>query len=194
MTYSCLFVSKFLNHLKDSGIDLSQVIIQTDNGSEFSGTERKERDRGFKHMIEKVFKSKHRPIPPSCPNADVETFHNLVENDFFDLENFASREDFFCKISTYQSYFNYLRKNSYKGYKAPAELIKLALPDFDCNSYLSFFPVDLDELLVKLFLKGYTISVNIPRTMEFSLDFTMELCLSLSLTYLMALGYSTIKA
>ncbi len=94
-------------------------------------------------MVEKVFKSKHRPIPPSCPNAnaDVETFHNLVENEFFDLENFASREDFFCKISTYQSYFNYLRKNSYKGYKAPAELIKLALPNFDYKLGTYLFPL-----------------------------------------------------
>lgn len=169
MTYSCLFISKFLNHLKDSGMDLSQVIIQTDNGSEFSGMETKERDRGFKHMVEKIFKSKHRPIPPGCPNAnaDVETFHKLVENEFFDLENFASRQDFFGKISTYQSYFNYLRKNSYKGYKAPAELIKTALPDFGYNRYLSFFPIDLDALLVKLFLKGYTMSVNIPNCLKF---------------------------
>ena len=168
MTYSCLFISKFLNHLKDSGIDLSQVIIQTDNGSEFSGTETKERDRGFKHMVEKVFKAKHRFIPPNCPNAnaDVETFHNLVENEFFDLENFVSREDFFGKISTYQFYFNYLRKNSYKGYKAPVELIRTALPDFDYNRYFSFFPVDLDELLVKIFLKRYTMSVNIPNHSE----------------------------
>jgi transposase InsO family protein len=164
MTNSCLFISKFLNHLKDNEIDLSQVIIQTDNGSEFSGTETKERDRGFKHTVDKVFKSRHRPIPPGCPNAnaDVETFHALVENEFFDLENFASREDFFGKISTYQFYFNYLRKNSYKGY-TPVELIRTALPDFDYNRYLSFPPIDLDELLVKLFLKGYTMSVNIPR-------------------------------
>jgi hypothetical protein len=72
----------------------------------------KERDRGFKHMVEKIFKSAHRLIPLGCPNAnaDIETFHNLVENDFFDLEDFSSRQDFFGKFSTYQFYFNISEK------------------------------------------------------------------------------------
>ncbi len=39
------FVNIFLNHLKNSGIDLSQVIIQTDNGSEFSGADKYEKKK-----------------------------------------------------------------------------------------------------------------------------------------------------
>ncbi len=66
------------------------------------------------------------------------------------------------KVSRYQFCFNYLRKNSYKGDNTPAELFRTALHNFDDNRYLSFSSVDLDELLVKLFLKGYTMTVNSP--------------------------------
>lgn len=164
MTYSCLLINKFLTHLKDSGINPEEVIIQSDNGSEFSGQQTAVRDRGFSHTVEDIFKSHHNFIPPGCSNAnaDVESFHNLVENEFFDLESYVSREDFFQKVSTYQMYFNYLRKNSYKGYQSPLDIIKSRQPDFNYEKYFSFLPVDLDASLVNLFAKGYTMSVNFP--------------------------------
>jgi len=36
----------------------------------------------------------------------VETVHRLVEDEFFDLEDFTSRGDFLAKVHTYQLYFN----------------------------------------------------------------------------------------
>jgi len=44
--------------------------------------------------------------------SDVETVHRLVEDEFFDLESFASRGDFLAKAFTYQLYFNLVRPNS----------------------------------------------------------------------------------
>jgi len=44
-TYACLCISRFLQHLKEHGINLSEVHIYTDNGAEFGGQERRERDR-----------------------------------------------------------------------------------------------------------------------------------------------------
>ena len=164
MTYSCIFIESFLNHLKSCDINLKNVIIQTDNGSEFSGQEKHIRDRGFKYTVEK-FGAEHRFIPPGCcnANADVESSHARIEYEFFDLEDFSSKNDFFSKISTFQFYFNFFRKNSYKNWKSPVDLCKEWLPDFDYKKYFNFFPIDLISLFNKMYLSGDTMSVNRPK-------------------------------
>lgn len=163
------FVNIFLNHLKNSGIDLSQVIIQTDNGSEFSGADKYEKNKGFVHSI-KNMGAQHVFIPPRMSNfnSDVESVHNTIENEFYDLEYFYSKYNFFSKISTYQFYYNFFRKNSYKNWKEPVTLIKQWLPDFDYLSFFCFFPLDLDFIFNNIFLrKGYTMSVNFPKFFYF---------------------------
>ncbi|HOK40738.1 MAG TPA: integrase core domain-containing protein [bacterium] len=64
-------------------------------------------------------------IPPRMSNfnSDVESVHNTIENEFYDLEYFYSKYNFFSKISTYQFYYNFFRKNSYKNWKEPVTLI-----------------------------------------------------------------------
>ncbi|HOL48825.1 MAG TPA: hypothetical protein PK189_11680 [bacterium] len=47
--------------------------------------------------------------------------NNLIEREFFDLDEFSSKADFWFKINTYQFYFNYFRKNSYKYWKSQIE-------------------------------------------------------------------------
>jgi len=168
-TYSSIFTDLFMSHLRRQGVDLKRVIIQTDNGPEFSGTEKYERERGFHYRLEKLWKCHHRYIPPGLcnANADVETVHALIENEFFDIESFSSRREFFDKVYTYQFWFNHFRKNSYKGWKAPRELYEEWLPNFDRN-YLNFKPVDLDAWLpvyirlLKNSRPGVTMSVHIP--------------------------------
>ena len=44
-TYACLCVERFLEHLKACGKDLSKVHIYADNGGEFGGGEKRERER-----------------------------------------------------------------------------------------------------------------------------------------------------
>jgi transposase len=114
----------FAAHLKKHGIKLSQVEIQTDNGPEFSGT-RMHHTRGFRHHVIKVLGMKHTFIPPRCANAnaDVETFHRLIEDEFYTKERFGSRKEFLSKAFTYQLYFNLVRKNSYKQWKSPADIL-----------------------------------------------------------------------
>jgi hypothetical protein len=49
--------------------------------------------------------SQHVRIPPAAHTYqnDVETVHRL-EDEFFDLEDFASRGDFLAKVHTYHLY------------------------------------------------------------------------------------------
>ena len=38
----------------------------------------------------------------------------MIEREFYDLEEFSSKEEFLEKVTTYQDYFNFARPNSYK--------------------------------------------------------------------------------
>lgn len=47
-------------------------------------------------------------------NSDVEAQHRLIEEEFYKIEPINSDNEFLQKAYTYNLYFNYLRKNSYK--------------------------------------------------------------------------------
>lgn len=145
--HSKLFTEKFLNHLKDYNIGLERVIIQTDNGGEFGGQKRNLSSPGFVNMIQEHFGAKHQYIPPGCSNAnaDVESIHSTIEQEFFDLENFTSREDFFRKAQVYQYFYNVVRPNFSKQGKTPVQILMEDRPEIDSKMIL--FPViDLDQL------------------------------------------------
>ena len=173
VTNSIIFVSTFLNHLKNAGLDLSQITMQTDNGAEFSGLDKYKKNSGFVYAVEK-FGAHHSFIPPgqSNFNSDVETVHNNIELEFYDIEKFCSKLDFFSKISTYQFYYNFFRKNSYKNWKEPVSLVKQWLEDFDYPFFFDFYPLDLDFIFNKMALRGYTMSVNMPKIIRNLFDKT----------------------
>ena len=132
------FAMYILNHLKDSGFDLTKIEIQTDNGPEFNACgHRKEGLTPFEFVVKEVFYTKLSFIPPASPtfNSDVETFHRLVEDEFYSIEPAASLETLRRKMMTFLIDFNYLRKNSYKGNKTPYELAKEEASDFSLNAF-----------------------------------------------------------
>jgi transposase InsO family protein len=145
-TAACIAIERFLRHLKALGVDPSSVTIQTDNGTEFDGTMVHRSDAGFTATLER-YGADHRFIPPGCSNAnaDVETVHNLIEQEFFDLEDFRSRRDFFEKAGTWQGYFNISRPNSYQGWRTPRERLQEADSKIDPRVLL-LPPMDLDRL------------------------------------------------
>lgn len=84
-----------MKHLQRFDIDTKKVIIKTDLGVEFDSDTEKYRPEGFHNTIEKMG-AKHLFNPPACPNfnADVESVHATIENEFFEAEVFLSRDDF----------------------------------------------------------------------------------------------------
>jgi len=143
-TYATFATERILRHWKQHGLDLQNSILSTDNGSEYGGQDRTERDRGFHHCMQS-YVGEHRFLPPRTPNAhaDVETVHSHIEPELFDRECFASRTEFFAQVSTYQLWWIFARVNYSKGGKTPAQILEelgghpgiLLLP-----------PVDLDQL------------------------------------------------
>lgn len=147
LIYAELFVKRIIEHLKTCGIDLNGCKFQTDNGSEFIGAWNAKNDSIFTKTITRVTGLEHVTIPPGAHTwqADVESSHRLIEDEFYEVEKFTSRKDFLKKATTYNLWFNVVRKNSYKENQTPWEIAKKKLPKV--NSKLpTLSPVFLDEL------------------------------------------------
>lgn len=94
-TYSSLFMELFLSYLTHLGLNTREMIVQSDNGPEFSGMKRKTTTRGFTHLLDEKYGVEQRFIPPGCcnANADVGSFHHTIEEEFFNLEKFKDESE-----------------------------------------------------------------------------------------------------
>ncbi|MGA8102881.1 MAG: helix-turn-helix domain-containing protein [Candidatus Acidiferrales bacterium] len=125
---SAVFAARIQQHLSRYGVSLRDLAWQTDNGAEFIGSYDSQGGRtGFPAALGA---SQHTRIPPAAHTyqSDVETVHRLVEDEFFDLESFASRGEFLAKAHTYQLYFNLARLNSHKENQSPWQIIERLAP------------------------------------------------------------------
>jgi len=125
---SVVFAARVQRHLDRYGIQLRDLVWQTDNGGEFiGGHDPQGRPTGFPTALGD---SQHVRIPPGAHTyqSDVETVHRLEEDEFFDLETFTSRTEFLAKVTTYQLYFNLVRLNSHKEHQSPWQIIERLAP------------------------------------------------------------------
>ena len=148
LTNSVLFAEYVNQELQRLGVDLSLTTRQTDNGGEYIGHVTAKNESAYTTAIEKVTGQKHVTIPPGAYTyqADVETVHNLVEKEFFELETFTGRDDFLRKARTYQMAFNLIRPNSYKENKTPWQLAKQKKPDLHIQVAM-IPPVFIEDLM-----------------------------------------------
>jgi len=148
LCYSTLFAEIVLEHLQRCGVQFSDARVQSDNGSEFIGSWNARNDSSFTKTVQTIPGLTHTTIPPAAHRwqADVETVHNLIEDEFYMAETFISRRDFLNKASAYILWFNAARKNSSKGNKTPWEIIKQKNPKLN-PEIVALPPLFLDELL-----------------------------------------------
>jgi len=148
LTYATIFADKIKQHLTSCGVDLTDSIWQTDNGSEFIGSWNAKSKSSFTKVIEDSEpKSIHQTIPPGAHTwqADIETVHRLIEDEFYEIEKFYSLYDFLNKATSYQYFFNVVRPNSSKADKPPIQIIQERNPEIDPK--IALFPVlFLDDL------------------------------------------------
>ena len=147
LIYANLFAKCIIVHLIRCGIDLKGCRFQTDNGSEFIGAWNAKNDSIFTKTVTSVEGLEHTTIPPGAHTwqADVETVHRLIEDEFYEVESFTSRNDFLKKATTYSLWFNVARKNSYKESQTPWDIAFKKNPYIDPQLPL-LPPVFLDEL------------------------------------------------
>lgn len=162
VAYSTLLIGRCLRHLKQWGVDPDSVTVQTDRGGEFSGGHRKRADHGFPYAVRKLYGARHVYTPPRWPNAnaDVESVHRLIEEEFFDLERFSGREDFLRKTTLYQHYFNFVRPNGYKGGRTPWQIVSADHPEIDPKI------LALPPLLLDTELRGRRVGQDVPGLVE----------------------------
>ena len=148
---STLFARLLIQHLQDCGVDLAGCRFQTDNGSEFIGSVQARHDSAFTQAVQAVTGLLHQTIPPSAHTwqADVETVHRLIEDEFYEVESFSSRSDFLTKATTYLLWFNTLRTNSYKNHRSPWDILHHRDPTLP-KQILTLPPVFLDQLHNKI--------------------------------------------
>jgi len=130
LAYATVFAGRIIRHLQECGVDLDGATWQSDNGSEFIGSWPAKNDSAFTDAIQRVPGQVHRTIPPGQHRfqADVETVHNLMEQEFYEVERFTGRGDFLDAANHYQLWFNLARRNSAKEDKTPWELVNEKLP------------------------------------------------------------------
>jgi hypothetical protein len=87
--YAGLFALYIIEHLKKYNIDPQKIkiIFQTDNGPEFIGNPKKNARK--KTLFEQTLVNNHinyQRIPPRSPtfNSDVEAFHKIIEDEFYE--------------------------------------------------------------------------------------------------------------
>jgi hypothetical protein len=110
-TYALLFGDRLLAHLAACGVQLEELTVQTDNGSEFGGAwNRRRTPPAFTRLVEQKYRCRrHRFNPPhrSTYNSDVEAVHGLMEQEFYQLEPFrGDLQSFLNQAWSYQLWFN----------------------------------------------------------------------------------------
>ena len=143
-SYATFLAEQLSVHLAGHGVDLRGLLWQTDNGSEF--LENKQ-EQGLPSTV-RALGSDHRYIPPKryTWQSDVETVHRLQEDEFFDLEDFSSKTDFWNKVTTYWLHFNIARRNRHKDWMSPFQILRQKRPDLH-PGIASWRPLDLGKLL-----------------------------------------------
>ena len=126
LCYAALFARIILSHLSACQVRFKNSRAQTDNGSEFIGSWNAKDDSIFTKTIASFKGITHTTIPAGAHTwqADVETVHRLIEDEFYEVEKFENRKDFLMKASAYILWFNIARKNSYKKNKTPWQIIQ----------------------------------------------------------------------
>ena len=148
LTHAHLFAI-YINHFLKKFNALPQISKrQTDNGSEYVGSWNAKKPSAYTLAIESLPGQAHHTIFPGAHRmqSDIETIHNLMELEFYEIESFTNRLNFMQKAASYQMFFNLHRPNSYKEHKTPWQLIQEKNPNFD-KRLLMIPPIDLDQLL-----------------------------------------------
>lgn len=148
---SILFAKRIIMHLiENNALSGGHYRYQTDNGSEFIGSPIAKERSEFSKTVENFAGHIHVQIPPGAHTfqADVETVHDRIEDEFYSLEIFKSRSDMLAKAASYQHYFNLVRKNYSKGGKPPMDILKERNPNIT-TQIAQLPPVFLDELVYK---------------------------------------------
>ena len=145
LSHATIFVETVVHWYQSHRIKLAGSTWSYDGGSEYIGSANAKQQSSYQEVLARVGINGLQ-IRKTTYNAEVETIHNTIEFEFFEVERFTNREDFFKKATAYQLWYNCLRKNCYRKDKSPLDILKEIAPEIDPRILL--LPViDLDLVM-----------------------------------------------
>jgi len=145
LSHSTVFAELVIEWYRQHQIDLAGSMWNHDGGSEFIGAWNAKEPSSYQQALAAA-RIEGFQIPKTTYNAEVETIHNTIEFEFFEVERFRDRADFFRKATSYQWWYNCDRKNGYRNDKSPREILQEIAPDID-PGVLLLPAIDLDTAL-----------------------------------------------
>jgi transposase len=153
MLAALTFLVYFFEHLKrNMSVNIKRLKIQlkTDWGSYAVGNKHSWKESQFRKFIKKHYGIKHVLIKHKNSNSEVERFHGLVEDYFYKRVKLTSRQDLFKQATEHIIWFNHLRKNGYRDWKTPLQIMAqdkrrkidpqvLALPAIDLDKHQDIY-------------------------------------------------------
>ena len=120
------FLRVILEHLKLYNVYFKDCIFQSDNGGEMIGSTHRKDEALITILIEQIYRAKFQTIPTRTPrfNGSVESFHNRIEDEFYDRETIRDEKELLKKSYSFMLRWNYQRKSIYKRRKTPYGIIK----------------------------------------------------------------------
>ncbi len=115
-----LFITRLFAHLESLGMNLSQVVVQTDNGTEFvSNSPDLSRESAFEKVIDQAWARLVRIPSRACTwQSDVERSNGIIEFELLEVERWQTRPkprqrrgNLVAKTTAWEYYFNRLRPN-----------------------------------------------------------------------------------
>jgi len=148
-----IFTEYVISMLKYYEVDISNTHFQSDNGCEFRNIKKNANKKSLyeeilaTHGISNIFN------PPGRPtfNSDVESFHDRIEKEFYDIEKFKSSSHFLYKANLYLLWYNVVRKNRNKNHSSPLTILK----EHNINKYnmiASIPPIFVDNYVKDIIL------------------------------------------
>ena len=86
--------------------------------------------------------------------GDVETFHRIVEDELYEIEDYRNPAEFLGKAYAYELYFNYIRENRWRDNKSPLQLLRERASKLN-EGILNLPPIRLETLLMEESKGGY---------------------------------------
>lgn len=141
---ACTFIVYVFEHLSNYGIRPKELTVQTD-GASYAMNLKSLKKTAFQELVEDIYGAKLKiKVKGGKKQSDVETFHKLIEDEFYKRKTFKSKEHFYAEAYEYIYDFNFVRLNSHKDWKAPIYFLNQDKPDVSRQA-LDLPPVKLEE-------------------------------------------------
>ena len=141
-THAAVFTRALTAWYRQHGVRLRGAVWLHDGGSEYIGSVKAKHPSAFQLALAET-RIRGLQIPKTTYNAEVETIHNTIEFEFFEVERFLDRADFFAKASGYQLWYNCERRNCNRHNQSPLEILRRVAPGID-QRILLLPALDLD--------------------------------------------------